>query len=533
MSGGIRLTVVDWLMILFTVVLAAATESPGLQGGISAVVHYEPFLMVYWLVRIMYCVSKKRTEIVLMAFMCCFSAYELCLGYTQLLWNPGVGRGQDICVGSFTNSGPFGCFLAVSSALCVATYEKVRNRIVRIALAVLGALSVILMFCTLSRASVLAFTVSMLLPALRRERFRVFIRRWGAVTGIGVILLGAGAYMIKRPSADGRLLMTRICLRMIHRNGLTGVGLGNYSGAYGQEQAYFFEEYADKGYGDLDTESMPDNLCRIADCPTFAFNEYLRMGIEAGPAAMVVLAGLMVCGIAALYRSDSVWCPALVCMAVFACFSYPFEVGALTLITVVCLAAADGGVRGSGNEITAFSVVLLVLGSVYYGNQARIKSTGMLKEASGMERLCGNRHKLYYVHGYSAIPDDLYDEHFLFALGQSLNKTGDYAESDSVLMLGARVSSDPMFWNVMGNNSLAQGRYDEAGQRYRHAFCMVPNRLYPLCQLARLYLAAGDTVRFTDMARRIEEFTPKVESINTERLRTGIKQILNNSDNLK
>lgn len=527
-NGSIRLTVVDWLMILFTIVLATGTLNPGQQGGICAVVHYEPFLMAYWLVRIMYFISRKWTDILLLASMCCFCTYELFLGYIQLLGNNGAGRGQDICVGSFTNSGPLGCFLAVCSALCVSIYLKVRNRIIRTVSVVLGALSVILMSCTLSRASVLAFAVSMLLLALKRERARAFMRRWGAVTCIGVILLGIGAYLIKKPSADGRLFMTRICLRMIRNNGLAGLGLGNYAAAYGREQALFFAEYADKGPGNLDIESLPDNLCRIADCPTFAFNEYLRLGIEAGPAAMVLLAGLMVCGVAALYRSNSIWCSALVCLTVFACFSYPFEVGTLTLIAVVCLAAAGGGVRSSRNNITAFSLLLLVLGTVFYGNQARIKSTGMIKESYGMERLCGNRHKLYYVQGCTVIPDDLYDEHFLFALGQSFNKSGDYAESDSVLMLGASVSSDPMFWNVMGNNSLAQGKYDEAEERYRHAFFMVPNRLYPLCLLAKVYLEQGDTARFSDIACRIDTFIPKVESVNTARLRTEIKELHNN-----
>ena len=43
---------------------------------------------------------------------------------------------------------------------------------------------------------------------------------------------------------------------------------------------------------------------------------------------------------------------------------------------------------------------------------------------------------------------------FLYAYGQSLNKIGEYAKSDSILKLGTEVSGNPMLWNVMGNNSL-------------------------------------------------------------------------------
>ena len=77
----------------------------------------------------------------------------------------------------------------------------------------------------------------------------------------------------------------------------------------------------------------------------------------------------------------------------------------------------------------------------------------------------------------------------------------------------------------MGNNSLAQGKYREAEYRYKHAFQMVPNRLYPLYLLARLYHTEGDTARFLDMADRMESFVPKVESVQTERLRSEIREL--------
>lgn len=118
-----------------------------------------------------------------------------------------------------------------------------------------------------------------------------------------------------------------------------------------------------------------------------------------------------------------------------------------------------------------------------------------------------------------------HDSNFLFSYGQSLNKTGQYEKSDSILKMGTEISSDPMFWNVMGNNSLALGRYREAEGRYKHAFYMVPNRLYPLNLLAKLYHAEGDTVRFLDMADNVELFVPKVESVNTERLRSEIREL--------
>ena len=66
----------------------------------------------------------------------------------------------------------------------------------------------------------------------------------------------------------------------------------------------------------------------------------------------------------------------------------------------------------------------------------------------------------------------------------------------------------------MGNNSLALGKYREAEDRYKHAFYIVPNRLYPLYLLAKLYHEEGDTAKFMYIADKISSFPPKVESIN-------------------
>lgn len=141
-----------------------------------------------------------------------------------------------------------------------------------------------------------------------------------------------------------------------------------------------------------------------------------------------------------------------------------------------------------------------------------------------------NNHKMRYYGLVVPVCDSLFDEmredyEFLFIYGQSLNKIGEYEKSDSILQIGTGVSSDPMFWNVKGNNSLALGKYREAEACYTHAFYMIPNRLYPLILLAELYHIEGDTVRFLEMADIIETFKPKVESESTEFLREQIRDL--------
>ena len=518
-NDRIDLTIVDGLFILLSIVLIVSMN--------HAVVLLEPFLMVYCLLRMLFSISFKWTSSILAFIIAAFCLYELSQGYIQLFQKLGVSRGQDTIIGSFSNSGPFGCFLSACSSLFVAAYFKTTKHFIKISSLVLAVLSVLLLTCTLSRAAMLAFAVSMVFMAMKWKKTGALIRKYWVYISLIAVLLGVGAYLIKKPSADGRMFMARIGLRIMKENGLSGVGLGNYAGAYGKAQADFFAEYLDNGSDPLAIDNIPENLRMVADCPSFAFNEYMRIGIEAGPIAMLLFVGLIIAGILSAYRSENYWCYPLIAISVFACFSYPFEVGVLVFLLTVCLAANETINMAKRKSIMFYILCFLVFGSIYYTRYSLISNLefGCRPLRVKAKEFCCNRCKRYLVYGCDSVPDGIYDEKMLFAFGQSLNKSGNYFGSDSFLKIGAEVSSDPMFWNVMGNNSFAQGNYREAESRYKHAFTMVPNRLYPLYLLAKLYYAEVDTLHFRDMAERVEKFKPKVQSINTERLRTEIQEL--------
>ena len=507
------LSFVDALFLSLSILLMFSSGPAFQSVNCHAIVKLEPFLMAYCILRICFSVSYAWTTRLLIIALAVFCTYELLLGYTQLFGNWGSIKGQESVVASFSGSGPFGCFLSICSSLFVAVYSKDKKPYVRIPSLVLVILCLILMACTLSRAAMISFAASILFLAMKREHAASMIRKCRIYLLLIVTLMGAGAYMIKKPSADGRILMARVGLRVMKDNGLKGVGLGKYSGEYGKAQADFFSHYGG------------ENLRMVADSPAFGFNEYLRIGIEAGALSMLLFTGMVIMGTLSAYRKNSIWCYPLVSISLFACFSYPFEVGALTLLMMVFLASAS---CGSGRHVTGYVfhfLLFIAFGYVYYSRYSSVNTGFSGSGLSLIERFCGNRHKQYYVHDYSVLQDGLYDEKLLFLIGQSLNRSAEYEKSDSVLSLGTEISSDPMFWNVMGNNSLAQGRYRQAESRYRHAFMMVPNRLYPLYLLARLYHEEGDTARFLEMADRVETFIPKVESVNTERLRSEIREL--------
>lgn len=487
--------------------------------------------------------GKKLKILVLLLVLLCFK--ESCYGLFQLLGLSSSNHNRYAITGSFTNPGPYGGFLAISiillTAFCIThKNDQTQNLISKLhywSTSIIAIVAFIILPSTQSRSAILALGCSMILLAFGTERIRVkikpILKKYGLWFTLGLVIIGTGAYLFKKPSADGRLFMDKICIKAMCENGWKGAGIGHFGGAYGKAQAsYFKKQIEEKGKDDLDWRAINEHDRMTADCPDNAFNEYLFIGVEVGPLAMLLFIGIMVSAIVVSFKRGTIWCYGLTAFAVFAMFSYPLHVKQFQLMLPVLLAAAisDGEpktTRTKVPEMTILSMTLVILSIIAIRKWPEVR---LHKQAEATWKKAERWHKMEY---YEYVVEDCdtllpymkHDYRFLFAYGQSLNKTGNYEKSDSILRMGTEISSDPMFWNVMGNNSLAQGKYREAEERYKHAFFMVPNRLYPLYLLAKLYYTEGDIVRFLDMVDKTETFIPKVESANTERLSTEIRKI--------
>ena len=488
---------------------------------------------------------RSLLRVLLLLFVMLYCAKELQVGLSQLYGNKASNHFMYAITGSFGNPGPYGGFLAVGVSILGAWILSVKakgkdnnmQKVLYWFVFVTVFFATVLLPSTQSRSAVLGLGCSAVLFATRNESVRrkliPVVRRYGMIIGIGVLLLGTGAYLFKKPSADGRLFMDRISARTMLENGMIGVGTGHFGAAYGETQARYFErQIAERGKDDLDWRALNEHDRMTAECPDNAFNEYLFIGVENGLIAMLLFCGIILVSIVVAYRNNSVWCYGLTAFAVFALFSYPLHVWQfqilLPILVAACLLSADRSKRKESS--VSIATLVLFLGCLSWTLFTRLPDMQQRKSAEKEWKKAERWHNMEY---YEYVVEDCepllaymkHDRGFLFAYGQSLNKTGQYEKSDSILKLGTEISSDPMFWNVMGNNSLALGRYREAEERYKHAFYMVPNRLYPLTLLAKLYHAEGDTVRFLDMAEKVETFVPKIENANTKRLREEIRDI--------
>lgn len=410
---------------------------------------------------------------------------QACLGILQLCGVKSSGHAGFLLTGTFDNPGPYGGALAVLSSVLTA-YAAVADKSDKWfykALKWLSALSallcLILLPATMSRASWLAFGIAMFALGFRnfglKERMAAN-RKATAVVILCLAVLSSGIFFLKMDSAVGRLHIWHIELRAIANNPWRGTGGGTVLGTYGMEQAEYFAE-----------KERPEIITRVAGCPEYAFNEYLRIGVEYGVPAMLGTVLLLAVVFAWLLKRRSPLAYGLLAFCIFAFFSYPLSL--------------------FGKESDA---------------EKEWKSVRYLCRMEFYDDAIGELLPLY---------DELEDNYrYLYDLGYSLHKVGRYVESSAVLEKGALVSSDPMFHNIIGKNHEAMGNFAKAEREYLLAHFMVPSRIYPLSLLMNMMIRLGRDAEAVAIGEKVRRMYVNEKVLSMKRMQ---KECVTKLDSLK
>ena len=372
---------------------------------------------------------------------------ESVIGLLQLLGVRVSGHAGFIMTGSFGNPGPYGGLIAILLAI-LGVYvlqnqnaQKWYDKTLMILSCISCALSVIILPSSMSRAAWLAIGVAALVFALKELSLADRIKKHKviAVTTLILVLISmTGAFLLKKDSAIGRIHIWHMELRAIAKEPLSGHGKGTVLGVYGDTQAEYFAE-----------KERPEIITKVAGCPEYAFNEYLKIGVEYGIPAMLGVIVILILVIALLMKYRLPFAYGLIAFCVFAFFSYPLE-------------------------------------AIHIKSKAE-KEWESIRYLSSME--------LYEdaVEGLAPLYDNLKDNYrFIYDYGYALHKCRRYQESNEILKVGAKTSSDPMFYNIIGQNYEAMNLYQESENAYLHAHYMVPQRLYPLTLLMRMHIRLGN-----------------------------------------
>lgn len=520
-------SVIDILLAALTVWYVVSWMVTGRDpAGLALMVRALPYAVLYSGLRILFSIHgiHRYVEWAVLAGLCVWGVTEAACGLWQALGR-GVSRHALYAMtGHFSNPGPFGGFIACIMTVAFAwVYPSLREKPdgspIRKATEVIAwiamAAGLLVLPASMSRAAWLGLAVAVVVTLLGDGVARGWVQRHRLVIPLGAVVVAAllaGAFMMKRDSAVGRLHIWDIESRAVMTRPLFGAGPGLGLGAYGDAQAAFFRDrLPDPSVTDSNDclFSQLPTLLRIrvqaAGCPEYPFNEFLGIGMETGLPGLLLALSTVVLALLSLFRRRSPFAAGFLCWVVFALASYPLSIPQLCILVVVFLAEAASPYEKrkfrsetcassqSEPKIAGITTLSALLGLVLCVMSWQLGESGSGRRSVWPAALRAKSTELQRSVDYRR----------LYADGHALFQAGRFAESLELLRLGALLSSDPMFDIIIGRDYEALGDFDKARDAYLRAHYMVPGRLYPLVRLMRLQVRSGQDTQAMQTARTL------------------------------
>lgn len=347
--------------------------------------------------------------------------------------------------------------------------------------------------------------------SFEKGRLRVYAVSVIVLTTAFLMLL----YFLKPDSAQGRVLMWMVAFKAMFAHPL-GVGWDRGAGAFGQAQEDYFAQYPDSGF------------ISVAGAPEYVFNEFLQVGIAFGIAGFIAFVAVVTAGAVAAWRSRCHGlCGAAVAFAAVCFSSYPLQFAEFYLLVFLLGGAIIFHRRNYPLWLRAGACVVAgcILSVPAYGIMERkrqirewdrIGNTIRYRLSDSMKEECD-----------SLVREMEWSARCLFDYGKALRGNGDYEKSNEVLEMGVKVSSDPMFLNLIGRNHEDMGETAKAEEHYTRSKHRLPNRLYPYYLLAMLYAKEHDVSsgKFRKAYEEAMGLPVKVESPATREMREELKKV--------
>jgi len=468
---------------------------------------------LYGCIRLLLSSAQISERIIVVIILLC-GIYEVFLGADQLI-NGGSRHYLFIISGSFLNPGPYSIFLSMGLVMSCQFRKKYHssNTILTSLFSWLPLVFFILLPATWSRAAILSAVIC--LGIIFWDQWKRY--RWYVFGGLCLIFIGL--YFLKQGSADGRSIIYMISFLSFCHAPVFGSGIGSFCHQYAEEMANFSMQH-------------PTFNFQSADVIDGAFNSILQIGVEQGLVGVGFAVVLVVLMFARLEKCGKTLGQGLLCLLIFSMFSYPFDQLPYAIIFVVIAAYAGTSQKELSFSISRYQCLkkslaplsllcFIVVTSVFSHQQIKERA----KAEADYQMIAWINNTAFIDDYYNHLPLMIANEHFLFIFSKILAKDGRYNDSNAILRLGTRISNDPMFYVVQGNNYGEMGFYKEAESAYKKAFAMMPNRLYPLYQLMLLYEKEGDVDRVGQMARRVLAFKEKVSSSATKDMKKRAREL--------
>lgn len=413
--------------------------------------------------------------------------------------------------GSFGNPGPLGGFLAICIVICLCRIYETRkqNKIIH-SIYIIAAGTMLTAFCFAdSRAAFVATAAGCSFYFF--QTIRIFLKKHPHIIPIigGILILSSILiFNYRENSANGRLLIWRVCSEMICHKPFSGYGTASFGQDYMLHQAHYFETHPDSRFS------------QTADDTVYPFNEFLHILVELGIPGLSAIGAFLI----SLFLSRSkngtkrILKAGLIAYLCFSLFSYPNSVFPLFVLFGIfsgCIKSRKVFKIPVSALTTGSLLILSVLVCFVSIREIRFYYNG----AKTLEKFfTGNSSEaiLFSDRHYEQLK---YSESFNNIYSMWLEKHPDIKK---LSRLPARCSN---YCNI-GKTYMLSEQYDYAEEYLKTASFMVPGKITPNYLLWQNSLQRGDTTTAITIAERILKQPLKAESTYTLRVKSEIRRFL-------
>ena len=512
-------------------------------------------LVVLWFLLRFILTGWPQLQLFFLAVVVATGGIEAVSGMRQLHGFEGSNHSLFKLTGDFYNPGPYSGYLAIVLPVClwmILEWGKEKRVHSHASLRYLGWICLLAIIVVLpagmSRTAWIAAAVScgwvywvQRIGWKKTKRYMNGNRTLTIVSSILILISIAGSlagiYLLKKDSANGRLLLWKVTGQAIKEQPWTGTGTGGFPAAYTEAQA----EYFTSGKAS-ETEMM------VAGCPEYGFNEFLQIGLEQGLVGLMVFVLLLSYSLFRGVKNRQVGAAGgILALMVFSLAAYPLQLPEFWVVLVVLMGVANSNTpvdadisvdadtpptpSREGRKILSVAIIgILVIccGWIfwqqkgYYEGYKKWNTLKMLYNSKAYEAAGEGYEKLMPLMGHK--PE------LLFEAAQCLSKSERFKEANRLLERAMKLSGDPMIHYMAAKNEQSMGNYQKAENLLLHAIDMLPERIYPYYLLTKLYSEPGffQKDKFLKAANAVLEKEPKVKSTAIREMREEVKILIQN-----
>ena len=512
-------------------------------------------LVVLWFLLRFILTGWPQLQLFFLAVVVATGGIEAVSGMRQLHGFEGSNHSLFKLTGDFYNPGPYSGYLAIVLPVClwmILEWGKEKRAHSRASLRYLGWIGLLAIIVVLpagmSRTAWIAAAVSCgwvyWVQQIGWEKTKRYMNGNRALTIVSSILILisiagalAGIYLLKKDSANGRLLLWKVTGQAIREQPWTGTGTGSFPAAYAEAQA----EYFTSGKAS-ETEMM------VAGCPEYGFNEFLQIGLEQGLVGLMVFVLLLSYSLfRGMKNRQAGAAGGILALMVFSLASYPLQLPEFWVVLVVLMGVANSNTPVDADisvaadtpptpsregrkilSVTMIGVLAICCGWIfrqqkgYYEGYKKWNTLKMLHHSKAYEAAGEGYEELVPLMGHK--PE------LLFEAAQCLSKSERLKKANRLLERAMKLSGDPMIHYMAAKNEQSMGNYQKAEDLLLHAIDMLPERIYPYYLLTKLYSEPTffQEDKFIKAADAVLKKEPKVESTAIREMREEVKILIQN-----